>query len=164
MNFGGEQMTALFSLLGLITTTIGGCVLAYMAYKQRKIEADLELARLEAVKAAKNSRRTNRNVKSLSAKTDAQTEILTGTQQDVVKLKEQTNGMQERLLKEAASRAHAEGKAEGVVHGKEIAEDVAKNVAAALAANAPQSPPPPQQVEVVNQNPLPVDVVQHKAQ
>lgn len=156
-------MTALISLLSLITTTIGGGVIAWLAYKQsqvalgqKKIEADLELARLEA---AKRNRRTLKNVKSLNAKQDAQTEILTGTKTTIEKLEKQTNGMQERLLKEAESRAHAEGKAAGVIHGKEMAEEVAAKVAKEVIANTSHSPAPPQQVEVVNQTPVPVEVV-----
>lgn len=119
------------SLCTFITTTLGGVLIAWIAYKQRQadkqaeirakeIAADLEVAKLAAAKQGKRTRHIARRAKQIEAKTD-------DTLRQVEAVKKQTNGMQEQLLKEVESRARQEGIAHGSATAiKEAAKEAVK--------------------------------------
>lgn len=189
-----SDQTALFSLLSLITTTIGGIMIAYIAYKQsgvalkqKEMDAKLELAKIEAKKASENAEiarleaeqtrvearkrgaKQSRRVQALVHKTDDQTRILEDTKQHVAKLETQTNGMNERLIREVERTSMQAGieKGKAEVLEQRRADHAAKNEEHAKALNQllaekklnnDQQPKP---VVIVNEEPLHVEITEH---
>ena len=123
----------------LLVTTAGAGWSLYIGFRQKKIEADLELARIAAetakAEAAKQGRRLNRKARKLTEETEKQTEIIT-------KLEKNTNGMQAQILAEARERALREGHAQGTAAVEALAKQVASMT--------------PKPVTIVNPEPIPV--------
>jgi uncharacterized protein HemX len=148
-------------LLTLLITVVGSGFAAYVGLKQRQLEAQLELARLAAAEAKaeaeKQGRKSRGRLRELDKKQDAQTKVLSETQNQIEKLEKNTNGMQERLLKEAAERGQREGHSKGAAEGVEKAKELAKEVAIEAVKQVV-----PQQVVVMNQADQPVPTVETK--
>ncbi len=137
MLLGDVDWNQLMALASLVTTTLGGVLIAYIALRQRGIDAKLEIARLEA---AKRDRRRGRQIKKLATETEVQTDI-------IKEVRTQTNGMR----KEAEERAHRDGKAAGVSEAAEVAKAVAVEVAKTVAKEIV-----PQPVMIANKEPIQV--------
>jgi hypothetical protein len=155
-----------------ITTTIGGVLIAYIAYRQKQIDnklekdrleakerqemldRNLELARIEKDKQGKRLRRVGRMTKEIVKKTDVQTKMIDDTCRAVDEVKKQTNGMTERLVAAEAHKSRLEGRVEGAAEAKATAEVVAAVVKEAV--KEATLPTPPQPVVVTNSEPIPV--------
>lgn len=124
--------------LTLLVTTLGAAWALYIGYRQKQSDNKLEEVKVNAAIAAKEAKRqgtrVNRRVKKLCSDTEQQTLTINETKQHVAKLEQNTNGMQERLLKEAAERAHREGHAKGTAEGTEKAKEVVKEVVKEVAS------------------------------
>lgn len=132
----------ILGLIGLLSVGLTG----WIAIRQSQINSKVELARLEVIKRDK---RRGRQLKKLSGDTEVQTEIMKETNRKVDTVERQTNGMTARLVAEAEERA------------TRAADALATNMAA-NAAKAAAVPPAPLDVNVVNQEPMPVEVVEHQ--